>query len=375
MLLYGNELFLKDVVSENNISDLPIKKIYSIEMMLVLLESTSSDPVVLIEEHKNEELITLVKLIRKIRPSLPLYFLSMCSKDSQDILKIFRAGVDDFFFCKNLEEVSKNLLRIHNGIKQQLSKNIAFIGCGSGATFLASNLAYRLKKAYAGLKVGVVDSDRYKDDILFRFNVPKENRMFTLNDLLNEFYESQKKDYASLLGMNIIDEMTVIPSGGFSHSSIEARATEEDFLKVFSEISFLNDITIFNLGHAIDEAFLSAAKLADRIILVTTQEIIPVRVTLSLLSIFKEIGKEDACRIVLNRYEKNKNNAIINQLEGFMGREVDYSMPNDYKAVSAAEYERRALPDDRSQLSITLKDFTQKILIELMPDRGKNEIS
>jgi len=375
VLLYGNELFLKDVVSENNISDLPIKKIYSIEMMLVLLESTSSDPVVLIEEHKNEELITLVKLIRKIRPSLPLYFLSMCSKDSQDILKIFRAGVDDFFFCKNLEEVSKNLLRIHNGIKQQLSKNIAFIGCGSGATFLASNLAYRLKKAYAGLKVGVVDSDRYKDDILFRFNVPKENRMFTLNDLLNEFYESQKKDYASLLGMNIIDEMTVIPSGGFSHSSIEARATEEDFLKVFSEISFLNDITIFNLGHAIDEAFLSAAKLADRIILVTTQEIIPVRVTLSLLSIFKEIGKEDACRIVLNRYEKNKNNAIINQLEGFMGREVDYSMPNDYKAVSAAEYERRALPDDRSQLSITLKDFTQKILIELMPDRGKNEIS
>lgn len=371
MLLYGDELFLKDLISEENMSELSIREAYTIEMVLFLLEKNSSDPVVLIEDEQKKECLTLVKLIKKIYPSLPVYALSLKSKNSEEILKIFRAGVDDFFFCNGVEEISKYLLEIHRGRKKNLSKSIAFIGCGSGSTFLASNFADRLKTLYSGVKTGIVDCDRFKDDILFRFNVPKENRLFTVNDLINELYETQKKDFSSLLGMNTIDDMTIIPSGGFSHSTIEGSATEEDFIKVFSEISFLHDVTVFNLGHAIDEIFLSAIKLADRIVLVTTQEIIPVRVTLSLLALLKEMGKEDASRVIINRYEKNKNRVIIDQLEGFLGRKVDYSMPNDYKAVSESEYERRAIRNDRSQLSSALKEFTQKMLIELMPDRGK----
>ncbi len=353
-----------DVEAELRAAKIPDLKLYgSLEQMLDAFESGSEEPCVVIDKPGDKGISALIHLIKKMRGGLPLYVLSTRREDTAFLTEMLKAKVDDLLSYEQTEEIPVLLEQIGRGTRQQFAKNVAFLGSGTGATFCLLNTAAALKRLYPGLKIGIIDCDYYRDDVLLRLN-PENRKPLTFNDLLVDSFEEQSSSLESLLTFNKIEDLLVIPSGGQSYYFSSALGKEEEYLKLLGTITMQNDVTFFNIGSGLTDLAISALRMTDKTYTFVTQEPVPLQVLLNLSTVFRELSRSKKTELVLNRYRKDIRAITPDMIESLFGRRIEIRIPDQPAAAFASELERRPLGPS-GPLAQSFKELAQRILLDL----------
>lgn len=151
------------------------------------------------------------------------------------------------------------------------------------------------------------------------------------------------------------------PSGVFVVSQTEkvGNADGVDAEKVGSVIRFLRphyDHLILDGVHGFGDIALTALDLADRIILLVTQEVPAVRDAQRCVEIFERLGYEHArIALVVNRYQKGSS-ITRTVIEETVGLEVSATIGNDFHSLTRA-VNRGGLLWDEAPSSVVTKDI------------------
>ncbi|MBI4745576.1 MAG: AAA family ATPase [Deltaproteobacteria bacterium] len=338
MYLYGKLNEIIEATGSERLASLGIKPVSDLEELITMLaESSNDEPLVIVDTGKEIDFLLTLALVKKLRKGGHVYVLSRRKKESDFILGVFRAGADDIFFYQRPDEAETCLSAIYQGLKGHLSKSVAFMGSGgTGATFLVINVAYTLKRLYENLRICIIDCDCYKNDAAIRMGIDDTRKLLTVQDLITEIYGGENVDLNSLLIGNRAAGITIIPTTEWGMYT--PKFSEEEYIKVLSYISMQHDITIFNLGESLAETFLPVLTFSDRIYVVVAQEMVPMKVSISLLNLLKRLGKEKDTELIANRFRKEHS---LNTLESVYGRKISFTIPDEYKMVSKLEFERR----------------------------------
>lgn len=367
MILVTDDVWIKNLVNSRKFSTARIRVVQETEALFGFLETATDEPFVVFDD-ETRQIDPLVRLIKKFKKEAPVYVISKREKESDYIMRMLRLGVNDLFFYTASGEIEAILEKIGRGIRSNFGKNVVMLGCQTGATFLGVNMAAAIKQLHGELKVGIVDCDHFKDDVLLRLN-PGSQQFLTLNDLLVEMLEKKSESLETFMSLNRLNDLMIVPSGGwnFHLSSLDVR--EDEYIELLSAISLENDVTFFNLGHSLGPMATAALRIADTICLVAAQEPVALRVLVNVSTFVREVGREGAMRIILNRYRKERRNIPPDAIESIFWTKISAIIPEDAEAVLLSEFERRPLKAGSNPLSSAIRQVAQKTVHDLIASR------
>ncbi len=341
-----------------------------IDQMLSALESLASEACVVFDRENGESILPVIHLIKKLRGEFPLYVVSRRKEDISFVTDLLKAKVDDLFFYDSEEEIVPLFQQISKGVQHNIARNIAFVGSGSGATFCLLNTASVLKKLHPNLKIGIVDCDYYKDDILLRLDT-QNRKPLTVNDLLIDSIEDKNWNAETLFSFNQIADLLVVPSGGQSYYHADSLGREDQYVKLLTSISMQNDITFFNIGASLSDFSTTALRLADKTYVTAVQEPVPIQVLLNLLPLFKELNQSKNVELILNRYRKENRAVTPEMIESVFGQKIAHKIPDVPNVAFRSELERRPIDSmTGGELFHPFKELAERIVVDLVIPKG-----
>jgi len=277
-----------------------------------------------------------------------------------------RAGVKDFIDCKDYEDkldgvfcnIKKTITHVYNDNNVKRLNAIINAKGGSGASFIASNVAYILSKD-TGLKVALVDLDFQFGSIGLNFDkVPK----YTITEALNavedldsvslEAYMSKYNEHLSLL----------LPSP--SDILLPGEINVANLKKLLELLQTNYSQIVVDLPRLIDPVSSMIMEHADQITLVIQQSLAQFRDGRRLIQILnKDLDIPlDRISIVANRYDP-KNSLRIEDLKNMVNHDKVYTIANDYERVASASNLGVPLCESSSNSKIAhdLKNLAQSL--------------
>lgn len=260
-------------------------------------------------------------------------------KNIELLSQAIRAGVKDFIDTRDYEDkldgvfcnIKKNITHIYN--KNNVKRLNAIINAkgGSGASFIASNVAYVLSKD-ARLKVALVDLDLQFGSIGLNFDkVPKYTLTEALNaidDLDSISLEAYMSKYNENLSLLLPSPSDILLPGEINVSNLY---TLLEMLQInYSQI-------VVDLPRLIDPVSNIIMEHADQITLVLQQSLAQFRDGRRLIKILnKDLDIPlDRIAIVVNRYDP-KSSLRIEDLKNIVNHDKVYRIANDYEGVASA---------------------------------------
>lgn len=250
------------------------------------------------------------------------------------LLRAMRAGVREVITLpvepdSFLEALGRVTHKMTSTVRQ--AKIISFIPCkgGSGATFIAANLAYALA-AQVKKKVLLIDfNQQFGDAAMY---VSEKKPSMTLADVCAQINRID----AAFLESSLI---SVAPNFGVlaasddpTHAGSIVTGAHVDTLLALARNYY--DFILLDLGRQIDAPTIRALDQSDLIYPVMQLGLPHVRDAGRLLDIFKSLGyRRDKTHIIVNRYEKSSG-LRLSDLENAIGGENIHTMPNNYKAAN-----------------------------------------
>jgi len=198
---------------------------------------------------------------------------------------------------------------------------------GVGTTFLAVNLAAELSPVN---RVCVVDLQFAMGDAAVMLDLQPQQ---SIQDVFRNVHR--------------LDERMLAGSVTVHSSKIHILAQPTDLdqreevrgdlvMKTLTAVAKSYQYCITDVGSALDEASLTAATVADRIILVATPDVPAVKNTWRRLRLLERLGIEkDRIHLVLNRYDKRTAALPVSDIEANLGRKVDCIVSEDPKVLRA----------------------------------------
>ncbi len=266
-------------------------------------------------------------------------FIMLHETVSQEFLiSALRIGVKDVL---KLPLVNEELLRAVSRIEIKLNyaaaskqgKVIVFTSGkgGSGATFLACNLAYTLAATHSDLKVALLDLNlQFGDAALFLSDRIPPN---TLAEVAGNISRLD----ASLLASSMVQ---VLPNFGVLAAPEDAERAEEvkpqhiDALIKLAKQQY--DFVILDIGRTLNATSLKALDHADNIFVVLQQTLPFIRDSKRLVKILLSLGYPKAIiNLLINRFEKG-GDIDVRDIEATLEMQVYERIPNSYITVSAS---------------------------------------
>ncbi|NTU42911.1 MAG: hypothetical protein HGA78_07625, partial [Nitrospirales bacterium] len=200
MYLIGPEDLIREIAANERVSTLGVKAIPDMEKLLSILGGeVFEEPMVVLDAGERADTFLTLSIIKKLKKGVNVFVLSRRQDDQEFAIEVFRSGADDIFFYSDSDELAERLHTIYRGVKRHLGRSVAFVGTGTGATFLAVNVVWAIKQVYPDMDVCIVDYDHYKNDVAFRMGISDAQKMLTLQDLITEVYENRAFDLSSNL--------------------------------------------------------------------------------------------------------------------------------------------------------------------------------
>lgn len=257
---------------------------------------------------------------------------------SEFLMSAMRSGVKDVLNLPlQASDLQAAVGRVELKLKQSSPKSkkgkvIAFVGSkgGSGATFLACNLAYILAET-SSAKVALLDLNlQFGDAVLFvNDHVPPN----TLADVAKNI----RRLDASLLKssmVHILPNFSVLAAPEDAESAQDVKPEHIDALLKLTTSEY--DFVVVDIGRTLNATGVKALDHAD-LIFIVLQETLPfIRDSKRLLHAFRSLGyAKEKVNIVLNRHEKGGDIRLID-VETALDMKVYKTIPNSYLAVSAS---------------------------------------
>jgi pilus assembly protein CpaE len=285
-----------------------------------------------------DELAPLGRLA-ELHPAMAV--IVVCNKQSPDFLiQAMRLGVREVLALP-LDGLALQaaIARIHGragsaaaAAAAAQAKVIAFTSCkgGSGATFLASNLAYMLS-SQGEANVALIDLNlQFGDAHMF---LTEREATHTLSDVVRGIH---RLDAALLKAsmLNLDPRLAVLAAPDDPSHGLEARPEHVESLLLLARRHF--DYVILDVGRTVDAASVRALDHADLIYAVLQANLPFVRGARRMLDVFRSLEyPQQKVELVVNRYEKS-GDLRIEDIEDVLGNRIRRTIPNDYAAVAAS---------------------------------------
>lgn len=267
-----------------------------------------------------------------------MVFILVCEKVAQDLLiSAMRIGVRDVL---QTPLTAAALLGTIARIEQKMAvanaprekgKVLCFVPCkgGSGATFLAANLAYAL--AEKGKKVALLDLNlQFGDAVLFVWDrLPST----TIADVAQHIARLDASFLFSSM-VHVLPNFDILAAPESPESAMEVHPEHIEAILNLAAREY--DFVIVDLGRTLGAVSVRALDFTDMIFPVLQVTLPFIRDAKRLLATLASLGyPKDSIRLVVNRYEKG-GDILINDVEATLGMKVSVTVPNSFKSVTAS---------------------------------------
>lgn len=255
-------------------------------------------------------------------------------QDADFLLAAMRAGVREVLppspDRQQLRAALERVAGMRRVQRNAQGKLLAFVSCkgGSGATFLAANLAYAL--AMGGSRTALLDFNlQFGDALLF---LSERAPVRTLADLARAHERLDATFLAA--SMTEVGPLSVLAA---AHDPAQAADILPDHLaSVLALARSRYDHVVVDVGRSLDARSLRALDQADVIYPVLQITLPFIRDGRRLLDVFSGLGYgADRISPVVNRHER-RGDISIAEVEQTLGMAVARTIPNHYAAAAAS---------------------------------------
>jgi pilus assembly protein CpaE len=240
------------------------------------------------------------------------------------------------------KDVSPNLIKSGRLINVLGSKG------GVGTTTVAVNLAVGLAQNIAKESVALIDMNTVFGDIPLFLTLKATHHWGAITNNIDRLDEMFLTNVLSKHASGV----QVLPSP--SHLNGDRPATPEVIGELIALMQKMFDLIIIDSGQSLNETSLKVLSMSDDIFLVSLLSLPCLSNTNKLLRSFSNLGhaRKDQVRIIINRYLKNSQ-LSLQDAENSIGRNIFWTVPNDYTTTMSAINQGKALSEVSSGAAVT----------------------
>jgi len=305
--------------------------------------ATSSDPIgavngtvpdiVVLDAFEPSSLDALERLTQRYPTIDPIVITADTSSDF--LLQAFRAGVREVLpSAPSAEALQAALARIAHkrGGAATEGKILAMMSCkgGSGATFLATNLAWVLAATHAK-RVALIDLNlQFGDAAMFVTNQKPASNLALVCQQIHRLD-------AAFLASAMIEVAPGFHLLAAPEDPAHATDVKPEHVEAILKVARANyDFVIVDVGRSLDAVSLRPFDMADRIFPVVQLTLPFIREAKRLVEVFVSLGYPmSKVGLIVNRHQKNSDIGL-QDLERTVNAKVFKTVPNCYEAVAAS---------------------------------------
>ncbi|HYL74718.1 MAG TPA: AAA family ATPase [Bryobacteraceae bacterium] len=289
-------------------------------------------------EPHDQPLAVIMELLR-VDPKLPIVVI-LSGNDPELVLRCLRQGASDFlmqpFTSEQVEAALQKISRLHPGRSKTPGKVYCIMPAkgGCGASTIASNLAYQLKRL-EDKRILLADLDPLAGTLSFLLKI-KSNYSFM--DVLARSGEIDQDLWKAVIthrgGVDVLLSPEVMTDG---------ISDLKDASAIIEYARGAYDLVVLDAGSVYGDWNLSQAHLADEILLITTNELTSLQAVQRALSYLdaSSVGRYKV-RLIVNRYDRHVG--LSRDVIGTaLHTEIYHLMPTDYEAIQKSLMEGKPL--------------------------------
>lgn len=298
--------------------------------------------------------IETLRNLRSASPAIPTVAVGR-SQSSSDLLEAMRAGATDYLWPPFGNERLANLLGLlpARAGRTKANRLVCFLPCQptDGSSTIALHVAHALPRV-AGVKPLLIDCDIHSSTLAFRLGMKFDFHLGHALERLSDLDDIWTRVAADWNGFFILP----CPTEGEPPTEILRRRLPE----VLESAMAAHEIVIGDLPASLSPTIGECARLAERLYLVCTPQLVSIHLARRRLEEMKALGVELArVRLIVNRSDSKR--AISKAtIEDALKLPIDFALPNDYEAVHQAAV-RGGLVDSGSRLAERLEALTRHI--------------
>lgn len=298
--------------------------------------------------------LQVIKNLRSIALNVPTVAVGK-TESSSDLLEAMRAGATDYLWPPFDRMRLASLLNAlpNRAGKAKASRLIAFAPAQStdGASTIALHVSHATVDA-TGLKPLLLDCDIHSSTLAFRLGAKFDFHLGDALERLADLDDMWDRVATEWQGFRIL----ACPTEGDPPTEMLRRRLPG----VVASAMTAHQTVIADLPSSLSPTIAETARLAECLYLVCTPQLVSIHLARRRLDQMKALGVDLAnVRLLLNR-SNSKNGVSKSTIEGALGIPIDFSVPNDYEAVSQAAV-RGGLVASGSRLAESLGELTRHI--------------
>ena len=282
--------------------------------------------------------LALIPDLLRLEAKLPIIVV-LANNNPELVLRCLRQGASDFLIPPFTSEQVEGALQKIARLAPMHAANSGKVYCimpakgGCGASTIASNLAYQMKRG--DKRILLADLDPLAGTLSFLLKI-KSNYSFMdalarSHDIDGELW---KAVVTSRQGVDVMLSPEVMTEG---------MSELKDASSIIEYARGTYDIVVVDTGGVYGDWNLSQAQLADEILLVTTNELTSLQAVQRALSYLdaNNIGRFKL-RLIVNRYDRHKG--LSKDVIGTaLHTDIFHIMPSDYEAIQKSLMEGKPL--------------------------------
>jgi pilus assembly protein CpaE len=292
-----------------------------------------------VDDAPDRSLAVIPDLLRA-DPKLPIIVV-LGGNDPEQVLRCLRQGASDFLIRPFVPEHVEAALQKISRLQPSRSKSPGKVYCvmpakgGCGASTIASNFAHQLKRQ-ADKRILLADLDPLAGTLSFLLKIKSS---YSFMDVLARSSEIDSDLWKAMVtdrnGVDVLLSPEVMTEG---------MAELSDASSIIEYARGVYDLVVLDTGSVYGDWNLSQARLADEILLVTTNELTALQAVQRALSYMdsNNIGRYKI-RLIVNRYDRHvglSKDVIGTALHA----DIFHILPTDYEAIQKALMEGKPLP-------------------------------
>lgn len=248
------------------------------------------------------------------------------------VREVLQLPLDEKTLITAVSHLTKKMKKPVSDSAKPRGKAMAFIACkgGSGATFLATNLAYILAEKNAA-KVALLDLNlQFGDAALFLNDQEPAN---CLADVAENIARLDASFLASSM-VQVLPNLSLLAAPENPERAVNVRPEHIEVILRLAKTQF--DFVIMDIGRALSAVSLKALDQADMIFPVLQETLPFIRDGKRLIHTMQALGYgNDKIQPIVNRHEKN-GQILLKDVEAAMGMKVYRTIPNSYENVTTS---------------------------------------